>query len=202
MKTKWRSVRLLLAVSLIVVSSASVNYPQDRSQRQDAPDGQTTLENIVALRITSSNGEWARATIIEGGALSVEDNATGVSYSFFPVFDKTNKKNVTMRVFQANKAVSAERLDEIGSVGLSIGSGKIIMNNSPYSIEVEAIIKRFVNSADESTKSIRVQGGDISPLLKGGNCCITCQGMTWCSNCSVSTFCGCCNTESCGGDCN
>lgn len=154
------------------------------------------LVTITVLKITFADDTWVRASIIEEGALRI-DEKFGERLFITPVFDPLEKRAIRIKVLRGNKSDSIGILEEIGVVNLSLDSPKISVDHLGIRIELEAILKRLVEKKDDTYQTV------ARPTQKGGGstCCVSCNGRLYCANCSVQTSCGCCNTSDCPGEC-
>jgi hypothetical protein len=176
MEKKSRIIGFATSVTLIALVTVTLGYAQEKSTRpsndqkvtsKERPDRaikvgtqsqekNTKPDNIVAIRVTGPNDVWARASVIQGGALKVQDKKTGVRYAFFPAVDVTNKKNVIVKVCEINRADSSESFNEIESLAISLGSSKTTNTTPSFNIEVEAIAKH-VRKEGEVFKATKVK---------------------------------------------
>lgn len=191
MKRRRQGCRLLFLITSFVVGSTIGICSQERVAKLDS---KVKRENIVALRVTAPNGSWARITVREGGELRVRDSQSGMSLAFLPVVDSAARDIVAVKVFQIVQDSVGEKLYELESLGVPIGSTRNIVSSTAFAFEAEATVSRRAANRSPEDSTIQSRPG-------GGNCCVTCNGLTWCSNCSVQTGCGCCNTDACAGEC-
>ena len=195
-KSPVKIVPLLLLLGLLVLPQ----YGWVRAEPDQQP------ETLIVLHVVDPDGVEARATVVEGGAFSIEDQATGQIIAFFPTVPTANRRNVLVKVFQGfnskpeQRAYSARSvsLDKVGELEVSLGSRKSIQADHSYNIEIEAIIRKFTDKKEKSAEILVNRGGEVALLLRaGGDCCISCNDRNYCSNCSVDTACGCCHTPDC-----
>lgn len=158
MKNSWPicPVVVLLAGGFVSDGMAQTSSPRTKPRAKAASTavhstvGATQSEqedvkpqNIIALRVTGPEDSWARASVIEGGALRVTEKATGLRFAFFPLVDTSTKQRVIIKVCQITKTDSGERLQDLETVGLGLGSSKTTSTTPQFKIEVEAIAKHI-----------------------------------------------------------
>lgn len=110
------------------------------ANRQGAP---ATPINIIILKVTGPDDTLARASIIEGGALKIQDPQTGTTIAFFPAVDKNDNKTVTVTVRQVSKIDSEEHFKDIEKVEIALGASKPLHHMPKFTIEIEAIAKHL-----------------------------------------------------------
>jgi hypothetical protein len=144
--------------------------------------------NVPILKLTSSDGHWARTPIIIGQRLTWEDDSTRKGFTFIPkVLDGDKSVSVRIEKLEDGKSETLETLE------LPIGAKAVASAKSPFKIEILSPLKterdavvRPVSYEGPTPRSVRA-----SPLAQ---CCVTCLGGRLCGDCYVSTDCGCCCT--------
>lgn len=168
------------------------------------------VENLIAMHVTGSDGVDVTATVIEGGAFSIQDMISGERIIFYPSVSKANRQNVKINLVQGFDlkdkslpyATDAMHVEKQYDIDVTLGSGGYKLSNNIYTIEISAIIKRLIAGQNQSTSGATKQGSTIVPLNEdggggGGDVCIFCNGKMYCSNCAIWTACGCVHTAQC-----
>jgi hypothetical protein len=195
----WISICLLF-IALPLASQQWVAHADPQDPPQPA--------NLIALRVVTPTGEEVRATVLEGGSFSIEDQTTGEYIAFFPSVSATNRRNIQVKVYQGYNLVPGQRassgnqyaLNKVDEIETEMGVRKNVKGKSGYIIEVEAIIRQFLKKKEApGTPQDYSESKEITLNNPGGGdmCCISCNGKLYCSNCSVETPCGCCHTIIC-----
>lgn len=164
------------------------------------------VENLIVMHVTGPDGVDVTASVIEGGAFSIQDIISGERIIFYPGLSKENRQNVKINLVQGFDskdkwppyATYAMRVESQYDIDVALGSGGHKLSNNMYTIEISAIIKRLIPGQRQSTNGVTRQGSAIVPLNEmGGGVCIFCDGKMYCSNCAISTPCGCVHTGDC-----
>jgi hypothetical protein len=149
----------------------------------------------IALRITVSDGTWVKASVAEGGMLTIRDEKAGELFAFLPIISNSESNIITLVIYRAINTKSGHNLLQIDSQKMTLHSSKILTSYS-FNVTLEAV------GRPTSNKTCISSGLLADEKKPSSNCCITCNGRIYCSNCSVSTSCGCCSTADCPNDCN
>lgn len=170
------------AILLMVGVLATPNYSR-QIQTQSAVD-------VPILKLTCSDGHWARTPILNGQQLDWQIDTTKPTYSFTPeVID--GGKSVSVKVEKTGADGKRETLE---TFKLSIGAPAVASTKSPFKIEIEPPLK-----SETHASVTHVLYESPTPKAAGSTgffaqCCVRCGGTTVCANCSVSMDCGCCCT--------
>jgi hypothetical protein len=180
------------AILLMVGVLATPNYSR-QIQTQSAVD-------VPILKLTCSDGHWARTPILNGQQLDWQIDSTKTTFSFTPeVID--GEKSVRVKVEKAGPDGKRETLE---TFKLSIGVPAVASAKSPFKIEIESPRKTDIHA---SVKRVSYAVPTVSTETASpgffAQCCVRCDGTTVCANCFVSMDCGCCCTgvDACCGFC-
>jgi hypothetical protein len=135
---------LILGMGITLVL-ASPGYSQEwglNANRQGAP---ATPINIIILKVTGPDDTLARASIIEGGALKIQDPQEGTTIAFFPVVNKNDNKTIIVTIRQVFKIDSEDQFKDIEKVEIALGASKSLHRIPKFTIEIEAIAKHLPN---------------------------------------------------------
>ena len=170
------------AILLVVGLLATPNYSR-QIQTQSAVD-------VPILKLTCSDGHWARTPILDGQHLTWEDDSTKTGFSFTPEV-LAGEKSVRVKI---EKFGSDGKRETLETLKLSIGAPAIASTKSPFKIEIELPMRTETHA---SVTRVSYELPTLKPVGSPGffaQCCVRCAGTTVCANCSVSMDCGCCCT--------
>lgn len=105
----------------------------------------TTPINIIILKVTCTDDTSVRASVIEGGALKIQDPEEGTTIAFFPAVDKKDNKTIIVTVREVSNLDSEDHFKDIEKVEIALGSSKSLRLMPKFTIEIEAIAKHIPN---------------------------------------------------------
>jgi hypothetical protein len=156
--------------------------------------------NIIVLKVTHSNGTWAKIAVIEGAVLTIEEEKTGAAFGFYPVVRDAKARKVEVRVLQKQGPNGA--YGDVERLEVSPSAPKVTA--ASFKIEVETLRKNSETGQSTAAKGMcpAAKEAVYAPISYNPaaspsafqNCCVNCGGLRICANCSVSTECGCCCT--------
>lgn len=189
MKAIYKPIVLIAAAILLIFVPG--NYSQSKN---------TYKENMVLLKVVGPDNAWAKAWVVEGQALRVYNEKTGLNFAFYPIVSRPTRKEVLVKVYRITGASPEEKLDEIERLTIPLGASKAPASECPLTIKAEAIKLHLSNISLLKASAKLTQSFGMKE--ESASCCIVCNGSKSCANCAIFTSCGCCNTPACAGECN
>jgi|GEM_PF-3316247 len=183
----------VVTATILMVTSALATSNHQRDKQDES------AVYVPILKVTDSDGHWARAPILEGQVLTREDEKTGIGFSFTTEWLKS-EKSVQVRIDKIDRGSKSETLE---TLKLVIGAPAVKSSKSLYKIEIQFPLRTPETQA--VVREVAYQPATLNPataltsasaLTQGGNCCVMCNGIRTCANCSVVVECGCCCTPS------
>lgn len=140
-----------IAAKLLILSMGTTlilvlpGYSQTWGLSAHRQEAAATPINIIILKVIGTDDTVVRASVIEGGALKIQDPQGGTTIAFFPAVDKKDNKTIIVTVREVSNLESEDHFKDIEKVEIALGSSKSLRRIPKFTIEIEAIAKHIPN---------------------------------------------------------